>query len=54
MINNIIDSFLFNNFIRFFVEAYLEITFAAVLNVAAWSDNNLISIISLGCALAFT
>ena len=46
LITTLISSFFFNNFLRFFTEGYLEISFGAILNMSQWSFDTPQEIIS--------
>jgi cysteine-rich repeat protein len=48
VLNAVISSYFFNNFLRFFTEGYLEMTFGVALNVAAFTTQSSAEIISLG------
>jgi cysteine-rich repeat protein len=50
-ISPIIMSYFFWNFLRFFTEGYLEISFGAALNVASFSTNSVIEAISLALSI---
>ena len=48
----ILSSYFFNNFLRFFTEGYLEISFGVILNVASFTTASLPELISLVLSFA--
>ena len=50
-VGKILSSYFFNNFLRFFTEGYLEITFACILNMAARPIDSTAEIISLSISV---
>ena len=51
-VGKILSSYFFNNFLRFFTEGYLEITFSSFLNIAARPIDSTAEIISLSVSFA--
>ena len=51
-VGNILSSYFFNNFLRFFTEGYLEITFSSILNIVARPIDSTAEIISLSVSFA--
>ena len=53
-LTKLFESFIFNNFLRFFVEGYLEMFFAAFLNVYSFRLGSTMELISFCVSSLFT
>lgn len=51
--SSILSSYIFNNFLRFFTEGYLEIYFGALLNVITYSLHSSIEVVSFAVSVLF-
>ena len=52
-VSNVLSSYFFNNFLRFFTEGYLEIYFGALLNVIAYNFESPVEIASFAVSSIF-
>ena len=53
-LTKLFESFIFNNFLRFFVEGYLEMFFAAFLNVYSFRLGSTMELVSFCVSSLFT